>query len=196
MPNNSWVDVVCLFTEQYDAKSNLKLGGFDPSFKRPTCLATLKCCNKTKQSVCGWQYIFIYIYIYIYGSILNTMVMFIKNGIDNPNSNPGRGCLKFILCQYPWETCICSPSYELIVRQTDFFSLGKGNQSTKRKKSKFKLTVALCLKRPYCFLPAVEELDIYIYIYIHTYVYIYSKLTNRSEGWPEDSLFNSFCTKV
>ena len=25
---------------------------FDPSFKRPTCLATLKSCNTTKQPVC------------------------------------------------------------------------------------------------------------------------------------------------
>ena len=37
--------------------------GFDPSFK---CLSTLKSCDTTKQSVCGWQYIYIYIYIYIY----------------------------------------------------------------------------------------------------------------------------------
>ena len=38
--------------------------GFDPSFERPTCLATLKSSDRTKQSVCGWQYIYIYIYHY------------------------------------------------------------------------------------------------------------------------------------
>ena len=36
---------------------------------RPAYLATLKSCDTTKQSVCGWQYIYIYIYIYIPGFI-------------------------------------------------------------------------------------------------------------------------------
>ena len=31
--------------------------GFDPGFERPTCLATLKSSDRTKQSVRGWQYI-------------------------------------------------------------------------------------------------------------------------------------------
>ena len=35
--------------------------GFDPGFERRTCLATLKSSNRTKQSVCGGQYIYIYI---------------------------------------------------------------------------------------------------------------------------------------
>ena len=51
--------------------------GFNPSFKHPTCLATLKSCDTTKQSVCGWQYVYIhihththtYIYIYIYATL-------------------------------------------------------------------------------------------------------------------------------
>ena len=44
--------------------------GFDPSFERPTCLATLKSCDTTKQSVCGWQYIIYYLLIlYIYNII-------------------------------------------------------------------------------------------------------------------------------
>ena len=38
--------------------------GFDPGFECPTYLATLKSSDRTKQSVCGWQYIYIYIYIY------------------------------------------------------------------------------------------------------------------------------------
>ena len=51
-------------TERYD--TNLKLGGFNPTFKRPTCLATMKCCDTMKQSVCGWQYAYIYIYILLF----------------------------------------------------------------------------------------------------------------------------------
>ena len=39
--------------------------GFDPGFERPMCLATLKSSDRTKQSVCGWQYIYIY-YIILY----------------------------------------------------------------------------------------------------------------------------------
>ena len=31
--------------------------GFDPGFESPTCLATLKSYDRTKQSVCGSQYI-------------------------------------------------------------------------------------------------------------------------------------------
>ena len=38
--------------------------GFDPGFEHPTCLATLKSSDRTKQSVCGWQYVYIYIYIF------------------------------------------------------------------------------------------------------------------------------------
>ena len=36
--------------------------GFHPSFVNLACLATLKSCDTTKQSVCEWQYIYIYIY--------------------------------------------------------------------------------------------------------------------------------------
>ena len=35
--------------------------GSDPGFERPACLAALKSSDRTKQSVCGWQYIYIYI---------------------------------------------------------------------------------------------------------------------------------------
>ena len=31
----------------------------DPGFERPTCLATMKSSDRTKQSVCGWQYIYL-----------------------------------------------------------------------------------------------------------------------------------------
>ena len=47
--------MVRLLVERYD--TNMKWAGFDPSFKQPMCLATLKSCDTTKQSVCGWQYI-------------------------------------------------------------------------------------------------------------------------------------------
>ena len=57
---NSRADVVRLLAERYDTKSNEKLVGFDPSFNRPTCPATLKSSNTTKHSVCRWQYIYIY----------------------------------------------------------------------------------------------------------------------------------------
>ena len=40
--------------------------GFDPSFENLTWVATLKSSDRTKQSICGWQYIYIYISIYIY----------------------------------------------------------------------------------------------------------------------------------
>ena len=62
--NNSWADGVSLLAEQCDTKSNTNLGRFNPSFKRLTCLATLKSYDTMKQSVCGWRYIFIYIYIF------------------------------------------------------------------------------------------------------------------------------------
>ena len=51
--------------------------GFDPGFGRPTCLATLKSSDGTKQSVCGWQYIYTYIYIYIYDFDLYEIYKFI-----------------------------------------------------------------------------------------------------------------------
>ena len=37
--------------------------GFDPGFERPAGQATLKSSDRTKQSVCGWLYIYIYIYL-------------------------------------------------------------------------------------------------------------------------------------
>ena len=43
--------MVYFLAERSDTKSNVKLAGFYLSFKRPTCLATLKSCDTTKQSV-------------------------------------------------------------------------------------------------------------------------------------------------
>ena len=70
MPYNYQADVVCLLAEQYDTKST----GFDPSFKRPACLATLKSYDTKNQSVD----INIYIYIYIYIYILIELIYYIK----------------------------------------------------------------------------------------------------------------------
>ena len=57
MPLDLRADVVRLWAERYDTKSNVKLGGF--RFKRPTSLATMKICDTKKQSVCGWLYMYI-----------------------------------------------------------------------------------------------------------------------------------------
>ena len=46
-------DVCCLMAERYNTKPNVKLGGFNPSLKRPMCLATLKRYDTTEQSVYG-----------------------------------------------------------------------------------------------------------------------------------------------
>ena len=35
--------------------------GFYPGFERPTCLATPQISERTKQSLCGWLYIYVYI---------------------------------------------------------------------------------------------------------------------------------------
>ena len=57
--------MVCLLAERYGTKSNVKFAQlFNPSFKHPMCLATLRSCDTTKQSVDDNIYIYIYIYIY------------------------------------------------------------------------------------------------------------------------------------
>ena len=39
---------------------------FDPCFENIASLATMKCCDTTKQFVCGWLHnVYIYIYIYV-----------------------------------------------------------------------------------------------------------------------------------
>ena len=83
---NSRPDVVHLMLERYDTKSNVKFGGLCPSFKRPTCLATLKRCDTTKQSVCGRLYICMYIACMV-------MINVVRDGHSDPSSNPVRGCL-------------------------------------------------------------------------------------------------------
>ena len=53
--------MVRLLAERYDTKFNVSWVGFDFSYKRPTCLATLKSGDTTKQSVYGWQYIHLFL---------------------------------------------------------------------------------------------------------------------------------------
>ena len=53
MPYNPRADMVRLLGAWYDTKSYINWSGFDPSLKRPTCLATLKSGDTTKQSVYG-----------------------------------------------------------------------------------------------------------------------------------------------
>ena len=44
----------CIYIYIYrERERESKRKSFDPSFKRPTCLATLKSCDTTKQFVCG-----------------------------------------------------------------------------------------------------------------------------------------------
>ena len=51
---------IYIYTYIYIYIYHFSLPGFDPRFRNLACLATLKSCNTTKQSVCGWQYIYIY----------------------------------------------------------------------------------------------------------------------------------------
>ena len=50
--------------------------GFDHGFERPTCLATLKSSDRTKQSVCGWQYVCVYL------SSISSLMHIQLNNID------------------------------------------------------------------------------------------------------------------
>ena len=67
MSHNSWADVVRLFAELYDTKSNVKLGGF-----RSQLQASYMSSHTEElwyhETVSLWMtaYIYIYIYIYIY----------------------------------------------------------------------------------------------------------------------------------
>ena len=63
MPYNSWADVVRLLAEQYDTKSNVKLGWFQSQ------LQASYVSNHTEElwdneTVCLWITIYIYIYKY------------------------------------------------------------------------------------------------------------------------------------
>ena len=54
-------NVVRLLAEQSETKSNVELDRFRSWLQASYVLATLKSSDRTKQSVCGWLYIYIYI---------------------------------------------------------------------------------------------------------------------------------------
>ena len=80
--------------------------GFDISFWNLAGLLSLKSCDTTKQSVCGW----LYIYIYIYND----------HGSGNRGSNTGRVILK-IQKRYlmPSSLTLCIISYGSSVKWND-----------------------------------------------------------------------------
>ena len=55
--------MVHLLAEQYDTKSNIKLGEFRSQFQAPCESSPTEKLWYMKQSVFGWQYIYIYIYV-------------------------------------------------------------------------------------------------------------------------------------
>ena len=80
--------------------------GFDPGLKLPTCVATLKSWDRTKQSVCGWQYIrssmdvepeliLLHTIKWFQGGACGVMVIVVGNGHGDTSSNSGRDWLHF-----------------------------------------------------------------------------------------------------
>ena len=72
--NYSWI-YVCRNCCLVSYLSNIKLGGFDSSLKRPTCLAALMSCDTT---VCGRQYIYIYICVCVCVCVYNNAYIYTK----------------------------------------------------------------------------------------------------------------------
>ena len=64
MPYNSRADMVCLLAEQYNTKSNIKLGGFWSQLQASYMSSHTEELWYSK-TVCLWMTIYIYIYIYI-----------------------------------------------------------------------------------------------------------------------------------
>ena len=77
------------------------------------------------------------LYICMYICILVQWLSSIRNGHGDPSSNPGRGCLHFILCWYHWERyalTILPSAWDKNVEPTRFFNLG---MTTDLEKGKF-----------------------------------------------------------
>ena len=64
MPYNSWVDICWLMAEQYDTRSNVKLGGFQSQLEA-SYVSSYTEELWYNEIVCEWQ-ICIYRYIYIW----------------------------------------------------------------------------------------------------------------------------------
>ena len=141
--------------------------GFDPSFKHPTCLATLKSCDTTKQSVFGWLYIYIYIYINV------------RQWSGELGSIPGRvipKTLKMVL-----DTSL------LNTRQYMVRIEGKVEQSRKGV-APFPTPWCSCYRKGTLLVAPDSGRQLYLYIYIYIYIIITSR---RQHGYPWPSLATS-----
>ena len=61
MPYNSWADIIRLLAEQYDTKSNIKLGGFRSQLQASYMSSHIEELWY-KETICLWITIYIYIY--------------------------------------------------------------------------------------------------------------------------------------
>ena len=107
--------------------------GFDPGFERPTCVATPKSSDGTKQSVCGWQYLSIYIYIYIYTIIYTIYIIYIyvKMMLANLHMLLGNCCfffsfrifaqLSLLLYSQCFGQCVLRPSTNVSRRNREIY---------------------------------------------------------------------------
>ena len=72
IPYNFWADVVCLLAERYDAKTNVKLGGFRSQL-RASYVSSHTEELWYNETVCLWMTIYIHIYIYIMNGIISLL---------------------------------------------------------------------------------------------------------------------------
>ena len=155
--------------------------GFDPGFECPACLATLKSSDRMKQSVCGWQYI--YIYIVRERGIHGVMVMVIWNGQydqvqilnkavcnkQNPNNlwKDMYQLLSFELWASNWAGKPFWPWYGHWSRKSKILNSNLLNLA-------YKLTLChiVFMQRGW-YLCIYSHIYIYIHIHIQTYVHAY-----------------------
>ena len=152
--------MVHYLVECYDAKSKVNFGGF--RFTRPLCLATLKSCDKTKQSVCGWLYIYFFFlcvsYQYI-GGVRCIMVTVVGTGNEFKS----------------WARLF---AFVKVIIQFVTFLMLLDNQTDKARQLCMSTTLKERKLRIHMLHPAyiIELLLIYIthsYIYVYIYIYIY-----------------------
>ena len=117
------------------------------------------------------------------------MVIVVINGPDKRSSIPGRDCLHYTCCSYPWKSYESnnSPSnYRKLEGKTGFFNLSYGQQIKEKENSEFKSADLRIKKLTLCH---ILHVNIYIYIYkcVCIYIYIYIRrdremlnLTNKT----------------